>query len=221
MRASLAPRPAAALAALLLVGACAAPPSFDARAGLVVDDPFGAATANNHAVNVSDGGHLAAIGARFVREVPTQVTFPFDSAALTPAARRVLDLQAGWMRQFPELGFRVFGHADAPGASAYNERLGRRRAEAVVAYLGSRGISRSRLEALVSFGETRPAIPGAGRERRNRRVVTTVSGFERRHPTILNGKYAEVVFREYVNAAVPPPGDNQAPTAELDAGGTE
>jgi hypothetical protein len=28
--------------------------------------------------------------------------------------------------------------------------------------------------------------------------VTEVSGFLRRHPTVLNGKYAEVIFREYI-----------------------
>ena len=218
MRAAAPLRRAAVAAALLALAACARD-GLDARAGLVAGDRFGAATANNHAVNVSRGGHVAAIGARFAAEVPTQVTFDFDSAALTPAARAVLDRQADWMRQFPELGFRVFGHADAPGSGAYNERLGRRRAEAAVAYLGARGVSLARLEALVSFGESRPAIPGAGRERRNRRVVTAVSGFDARHPTVLNGKYAEVVFREYVASAVPEPGANQATTSEIAAPG--
>ena len=39
------------------------------------------------------------------------------------------------------------------------------------------------------------------RERRNRRTVTEVAGFVRRHPTLLDGKYAEVVYREYVESA--------------------
>lgn len=210
----------AALAALFLGAACT--PGLPERPAVPAPGAlFGAATANNHAVNVGRGGHLAALGARFAREVPTQVTFDFDSAALTPSARAVLDRQADWMRQFPELGFRVFGHADAPGSSAYNERLGRARAEAVVGYLGARGVSRARLEALVSFGEARPAVPGAGRERRNRRVVTAVSGFDGRSPTVLNGKYAEVVFREYVESARPAPDENQAPVSELEEGGGE
>ena len=206
-------RPAAAAAAALLLAACAAP-----APGPAPVDRFGAATANNQAVNVARGGPLAAIGARFAAEVPTQVTFDFDSAALTPAARAVLDRQADWMRQFPELGFRVFGYADAPGSDAYNERLGRARAEAAVAYLGQRGVPLARLEALVSFGETRPAVPGAGRERRNRRVVTAVSGFDRRHPIVLNGKYAEVVFREYVASAAPAEPEFQSATTEVEAG---
>ena len=39
------------------------------------------------------------------------------------------------------------------------------------------------------------------RERRNRRTVTEVSGFVENHPTVLQGKYAEIVFREYVESA--------------------
>ena len=41
-------------------------------------------------------------------------------------------------------------------------------------------------------------------ERRNRRTVTEVSGFVRSHPSLLDGKYAEVVYREYITSAVPP-----------------
>ncbi len=41
-----------------------------------------------------------------------------------------------------------------------------------------------------------------GRERRNRRAVTEVSGFVKTHPAVLNGKYAQIVFREYVGSAV-------------------
>ena len=42
-----------------------------------------------------------------------------------------------------------------------------------------------------------------GRERLNRRVVTQVSGFLARHPTVLDGRYAEIVYREYVESARP------------------
>jgi aspartate oxidase len=94
--------------------------------------------------------------------------------------------------------FRVYGHTDLVGSDAYNRALGLRRANAVVDYLASQGIGRSRLEAVTSFGRTRPVIQTADPERRNRRTVTEVTGFVQRHPTVLNGKYAEVVFREYI-----------------------
>ncbi|MGB0914141.1 MAG: OmpA family protein, partial [Phaeobacter italicus] len=53
------------------------------------------------------------------------------------------------------------------------------------------------------FGETQPLIPTSDRERRNRRTVTEVSGFLKRHPTVLDGKYAQIIYREYVESAVP------------------
>ena len=65
-------------------------------------------------------------------------------------------------------------------------------------YLTTRGISRSRLEAVASFGETQPLIVTQGRERRNRRTVTEVSGFVKSHPTVLDGKYAQIIYRDYV-----------------------
>ena len=192
--------PAAALLTLAL-GACERPASLDREAGLSAPG-FGLAVRSNALVN-RGGAPLVSLQGRFATEVPSIVTFPFDSAALEAPARAALDAQADWMRQFPELGFRVYGHADVVGPSPYNEALGRRRAEAVVSYLAARGVSPSRLEALVSFGERYPIVPNAGRERLNRRVVTEVSGFLSRHPTVLNGKYAEVVFREYVVSAEP------------------
>ncbi|MEC7669799.1 MAG: OmpA family protein, partial [Pseudomonadota bacterium] len=96
----------------------------------------------------------------------------------------------------------------------YNKRLGMARARAVVAFLASEGVSTSRLEAVVSYGETQPLIVTEGRERRNRRTVTEVAGFVDGHPSLLDGKYAEVVYREYINSAAP-----ESKLSSLDSGG--
>lgn len=193
------PWPSAAL--LLALSACGptATGSLDREAGLAAPG-FGQAVRSNALVARGEAP-LVTMQGRFAAEAPSFVTFPFDSSALDAAARYSLDRQADWMRQFPELGFRVYGHADVIGPSPYNEALGRRRAAVVVAYLAARGVDRSRLEALVSFGERYPLVPNADRERLNRRVVTEVSAFVSRHPTAMNGKYAAVVFREYVLSA--------------------
>ena len=61
----------------------------------------------------------------------------------------MLRQQADWIRQFPEVRFKVYGHTDAVGTADYNYGLGQRRANAVVRYLTSQGISRDRLEAAV------------------------------------------------------------------------
>lgn len=73
----------------------------------------------------------------------------------------------------------------------------------MVAYLSTQGISRKRLEAVVSFGETQPLIETPDRERRNRRTVTEVTGFLQGHPVIMDGRYAEVVYRETILSAEP------------------
>lgn len=197
------------LASAALVAGCASNDpvysSFNQEAGALVDNGnFGNATMNNQLVMTGEKQYTLDLAKRFAREVESTVTFAFDSARLDANARATLRVQAGWIRQFPEIRFRVFGHTDLVGSNAYNRRLGLRRANAVVNYLVSQGISRSRLEAVVSFGETQPLIVTQGRERRNRRTVTEVSGFVKRHPTVLDGKYAAIIYREYVASATSP-----------------
>lgn len=175
----------------------------EAGAGTLHDGQFGQATMNNTLVMTGAADYRISLARRFDSEVPSMVTFAFNSTALNEEARATLRAQAHWIKQFPEVRFRVYGHTDLVGSQSYNRRLGLRRAQAVVLYLQSQGVGRERLEAVVSHGETQPLIVTEGRERRNRRTVTEVSGFVRNHPMVLNGKYAEVIFREYVSSAIP------------------
>jgi outer membrane protein OmpA-like peptidoglycan-associated protein len=186
----------AVAAGLTALTACA---QFNSEAGAIVDSGnFGNATFNNTAIQNGDQSYTIALAQRFADEVPEMVNFAFNSAELDEEARVILQEQAGWIRQFPEVRFRVYGHTDKVGSSGYNKQLGQRRANAVVAYLTSQGIERSRLEAVSSFGETRPLIVTEARERRNRRTVTEVTGFVGRHPDVLDGKYAQIIYRDYV-----------------------
>ena len=162
---------------------------------------FGNATLNNTLVQTGQRDYVVSLGLRFDAEVESTITFAFNSAQLDGAARTTLVQQASWIKQFPEVRFKVYGHTDLVGSNAYNKSLGLRRAQAAVNFLVDQGISRSRLQAVVSFGETRPVINTTNMERRNRRTVTEVSGFVKNHPALLNGKYAAVIFREYVASA--------------------
>lgn len=185
--------------------------NFNREAGALVDTGhFGNATMDNHHRMTNEESYTYDLAQRFASEVGTTVTFAFNSAKLDGQARETLRTQARWIRQFPEVRFRVYGHTDKVGSASYNKRLGMRRARAVVNYLATQGIKKSRLEAVVSFGETQPLIVTEGRERRNRRTVTEVSGFVREHPTVLSGHYAEVIYREYVVSAAPPHAVNGA-----------
>lgn len=194
------------LAVILLCTAalagCQRSGSFFGEAGSELDTAdFGNSTMNNTMLQSGERDYAVNLNQRFTAQVPTTVNFAFNSAVLDGVAQRTLAQQADWIRQFPEVRFRVYGHTDLVGSNAYNQSLGLRRAQAVVSFLASQGISRSRLEAMVSYGETRPLIYTENEDVRNRRTVTEVSGFVRNHPTVLNGKYAEIVFREYVASA--------------------
>ncbi|MGJ8628173.1 MAG: OmpA family protein [Sulfitobacter sp.] len=178
---------------------------FYREAGALADTgSFGNATLNNRLVMTGERQYTFDLANRFSSEVTSTVNFAFNSSQLDGAAQATLRQQAGWIRQFPEIRFRVYGHTDAVGSNRANKALGLRRANAVVAYLSTLGISRSRLEAVVSFGETQPLVVTQGRERRNRRTVTEVSGFVKRHPTVLDGKYAQIIYRDYIASGVPP-----------------
>jgi outer membrane protein OmpA-like peptidoglycan-associated protein len=192
------------LAMGLLVAGCSKNAHWNNEVGALVDTgSFGNATMNNHQYMTGEKKYVYDLSQRFASEVMTTVNFAFNSAELDQGARDTLREQANWIRQFPEVRFRVYGHTDAVGDAGYNKRLGLQRANAVVNYLAQQGISRSRLEALVSYGETQPLIVSEGRERRNRRTVTEVSGFVEDHRTVLDGKYAEIIYREYEVSAEP------------------
>ena len=216
-------KPLLAAVSLLALGACGDRTVFSSwnqEAGVFLDTgSFGNATMNNLQVQNGDRNYVVDLNNRFSQEVLTTVNFEFNSAQLDSEAIAILRVQANWIKQFPEVRFKVYGHTDAVGSNSYNKRLGQRRANAVVRYLISQGISRSRLQAVVSFGENQPLIATQNRERLNRRTVTEVTGFVENHPALLNGKYAEVIFREYVESATELPPDSESGLAAIQGQG--
>lgn len=188
--------------ALLALTACNTS-KFNSPAGSEVDEGgFGNSTMNNSMLMTGQLEATEALANRFAAEVSPTITFAFNSADLTESARATLRNQASWIRQFPEVRFRVYGHTDLVGSDGYNKALGLRRAKAAVAYLVAQGIGSARLEAVASFGKTRPVVQTTSREERNRRTVTEVSGFVGNNSMVLNGKYAAIVWREYVSGAI-------------------
>jgi OOP family OmpA-OmpF porin len=99
------------------------------------------------------------------------VTFEFNSARLTPGASATLREVAEALRGEPNLRAEIAGHTDSSGSDEYNLRLSQQRADAVLVFLASEGIDRSRLVAR-GYGEGQPVADNGsddGRER-NRRV---------------------------------------------------
>jgi len=168
---------------------------------------FGNPTLNNLVAQKAYGdqnGLILDLSRKFEKDVPTLVNFEFSRSTLDADARKILQQQANWIKQFPDLKFRVYGHTDLVGSAASNKRLGLRRANAVLSYLVSQGISIERLDAVASFGETQPLIVTEGRERRNRRTATEVIGFARNYVgDDLDGKYAYLLYQKYIAGGTP------------------
>ena len=100
----------------------------------------------------------------------SDVHFEFDSARLTSLAKSVLN-QATSTINAAGSTVSVEGHTDSTGSDDYNLGLSQRRAQSVVDYLVSQGVSSSKLQAK-GYGESSPITSNATREGRskNRRV---------------------------------------------------
>lgn len=71
--------------------------------------------------------------------------FDFDKAVLKPAGRQALDELAAQAQQVNLEVILAVGHTDRIGSDTYNQKLSERRAEAVKAYLVSKGIDSNRV----------------------------------------------------------------------------
>ncbi|HSF93675.1 MAG TPA: OmpA family protein [Thermohalobaculum sp.] len=165
---------------------------------------FGVATDQNFNAQLAYGdpaGRIRALNDAFRAAAQDTVTFEFNSAALDSEARRALDGQAKWLKENPAVRMTIVGHTDLVGTDSYNDRLGLRRARAVVSYLVNRGIARKRLDAVESRGEREPVVATEDRERRNRRSVTSVAGFDRMY--VGGGMDARIGDRLYGGYAGP------------------
>ncbi|NJL27949.1 MAG: peptidoglycan-associated lipoprotein Pal [Thermoanaerobaculia bacterium] len=83
------------------------------------------------------------------------VYFDYDRYELRAEARTQLDRNASFIRQHPELVFRIEGHCDERGTEEYNLALGNRRAGAAKAHLTASGIPTEQLRT-VSQGKMQP-----------------------------------------------------------------
>jgi iron complex outermembrane receptor protein len=104
------------------------------------------------------------------------IDFEFNRDQLTPPARQTLDDVARALVAQPELMVEIQGYTDSIGSAEYNLKLSQRRAEAVKAYLESRGVKSSGLTAK-GFGKENPIASNKTEEGRaeNRRVVFHLS----------------------------------------------
>jgi hypothetical protein len=116
------------------------------------------------------------LSSKFRSEIVTVVHFEFDNDELDATALRIIEDQAAWILDNPNIRFSVIGHTDRVGNNSYNMDLGMRRADRVVAALVAMGVNELQLLAEISKGEEENIIETEDRERANRRVLTEVMG---------------------------------------------
>ena len=120
---------------------------------------------------------LTRLGREFMAQTPYTVNFDFDQYDLDDEAIARLDAQAKWILAHPEAKFSVYGHTDLMGGNGYNQQLGLKRAQMVVDYLVSKGVSQNRLEVQMTLGEEMPLVNVVAPNEENRRATTFVSGW--------------------------------------------
>jgi outer membrane protein OmpA-like peptidoglycan-associated protein len=103
-------------------------------------------------------------------DIPT-IYFDFDKAELRPEAIAELDDLVETLSDSKEYEIVVGGHTCNIGTNEYNMDLSERRAQSVVKYLLSKGISNTYVGSNY-YGEEDPAVPNTSIEnrRKNRRV---------------------------------------------------
>jgi OmpA-OmpF porin, OOP family len=101
-----------------------------------------------------------------------QIQFAVDSAQILPASTGLLTEIADVLIKNPGVRkVEVQGHTDNSGAPAHNQSLSEDRANAVMSWLTSHGVTSDRLTAK-GYGDTKPIAPNVTEmnKARNRRV---------------------------------------------------
>jgi OOP family OmpA-OmpF porin len=103
--------------------------------------------------------------------------FDFDKAVLKPAGKASLDDLTSKLKDINLEVIIAVGHTDSVGTDAYNQKLSVRRAEAVKAYLQSKGVEANRVYT-EGKGEKQPVADNTSATGRakNRRVEIEVVG---------------------------------------------
>ncbi|MDR0250299.1 MAG: OmpA family protein [Burkholderiales bacterium] len=118
----------------------------------------------------------------------SKALFDFDKAVLKPEGKAAIDREI--IAKLPELSkielALVTGHTDRIGSNAYNQNLSERRAEAVRAYLVSKGVPTDRIESLGM--SLKQPVTGNKCQQKNRPQLITCLAPDRRVEVEVKGE---------------------------------
>ena len=99
------------------------------------------------------------------------IHFDFDKSDIRADSREILQKNADWLQNNPDIKIQIEGHCDERGTAEYNLALGERRAMSTKKYLISLGMSADRIYT-ISYGEELPIDPNHGEDAwaKNRRA---------------------------------------------------
>lgn len=136
-------------------------------------DNDGIVDARDKCPNTLAGAKVGPDGCVIQEQVVTLPNIEFESGkgALTSKGEGTLEAVLRFLQSQPNVGLDVYGHTDAQGSDAYNQKLSDSRAQSVMDYLVGKGIPKTRLTAR-GFGESKPIATNETKEGRaqNRRV---------------------------------------------------
>lgn len=106
---------------------------------------------------------------RFVRR---NLSFQPNTARLIPAARKILLLQAGWLREHRRVRIMVVGFCDPLGSEVCSHRLAQQRAELIQINLLKSGVDSSQIVAVKGWDDAGPICQALTEQcqQENRRV---------------------------------------------------
>lgn len=109
--------------------------------------------------------------------IQADALFDFDKSVLRPDGRKSIDDAVAKLRGVDLEMVIATGHTDSIGTDAYNQKLSERRADAVKAYLVSKGIPTAKITT-IGKGESQPVATNRTAEGRqkNRRVDIEFKG---------------------------------------------
>jgi OmpA-OmpF porin, OOP family len=105
-----------------------------------------------------------------------RVHFATDKAVILPESDEVLDMAVAVLKKHPNLVIEVDGHTDNTGSAAHNLDLSQRRADSVVSYLRTHGVTNTMTAK--GYGEDKPIADNSTKDGRalNRRVGLHIVG---------------------------------------------